>query len=365
MRQFAILTALFVIGDTILYIPAKVVAESKESAWLSGLLAMAAGICLAAFFASLANRYPRMTPIEIGAQTFGPWLGKPVGLLFVAFFLIDSAIVLWQVGDFMATHIMPETPIQSFLILFMLVVLLGFKLGIGTVVRSAEMLFFWVIVLFVMLVVMLTPKIDPIHLKPFFEKGLNPGLRGTLQLVGYYFESVILMMVLPTLRSYRGITGAYSIGMAVGSFILSVTVMLCILVLGTDLTELQLFSTYVLAKKISIANFLERIEVVMASIWFFTLFFKLFVCFYATVEGAAQLLKLKDGKALSLPLAALLIPASLLFVPNVIYFNDIILHLWWSFSATFGLLLPFVFFVASMFKKEKREPRRVRGKRRG
>ncbi|WP_281287006.1 GerAB/ArcD/ProY family transporter [Paenibacillus hemerocallicola] len=365
MRQYVILTALFVIGDTILYIPAKVIGVGKESAWLSGFLAMVAGLCAAALYGVLASRFPRMTLIDIGSRTLGTWLGKSVGVLFVAFFLIDSAIVLWQVGDFMATHIMPETPIQAFLILFMLVVLMGFRLGIGTVVRSAELLFFWVVVLFAMLVVMLTPQIDPKHLKPFFDKGPNPVLRGTLQLAGYYFEAVTLMMVLPTLRKYHGITGAYLLGIAAGSFILSVTVMLCILVLGTDLTELQLFSTYVLAKKISIANFLERIEVVMASIWFFTLFFKLYVCFYATVEGAAQLLKLKDGKALSLPVAALLIPASLLLVPNVVYFNDNILNMWWGFSATFGLLLPSIFFGASLLKKKRIEPRRVRGKRSG
>lgn len=354
-RQFVILTALFVIGDTILFVPAAVSREAWQDAWLSALLAMAAGLCFAGFFGILAGLFPRMTLNEMSERALGPWLGKAASLLFVGYFLIDSGIILWQVGDFMVTHIMPETPVQSFLILFMLIVVLGYRLGPGTVVRSAEILFFCVVVLFALLVLLLSPQFEAERLRPFLEEGPVSVVRGALLLIGYYMESFILLMLVPHLKNTGSLTGSYLLGMTIGSFVLTVTIFLCILVLGPDLTQMQMFTTYVLAKKINIANFLERIEVIMASLWLFTLFFKLYVCYYATVEGAARLLKLKDGKTLSLPLAVVVVGASLVLVPNIVFFDDIVLHLWWPYTATFSLALPLIMLAAAAAKRPKKK----------
>lgn len=252
----------------------------------------------------------------------------------------------------MVTHIMPETPIQSFLIIFLLVVVMGFRLGIGTVVRSAEILFFWVIVLFLLLVFLLMPEMDAKRALPVYQSNPNPVLRGALLLAGYYFESVILIMVMPAVTGNRGMVRSYLVGMAVGSFILTLTILICILVLGPQLTEMQLFTTYVLAKKISIGNFLERIEVAMASLWFFTLFFKLYVCYYASVVGTSQLLKIKDYRLLSLPLAVIVVVTALVIIPNIVYFNMTIQKYWWAYTGTLGLILPLLLLALGLFRKK-------------
>jgi spore germination protein KB len=339
-RQFAMLVVLFVIGDTILYLPAKIVQESQQNAWLSGLFGIAAGLVIVSIYGVLAGRYPRQHLLEMYGSAFGKLAGQALGWAAVLFFTLDSGIVLWQVGDFMVTHIMPETPIQSFLILFMAVVVWGYRLGLGTIVRSAEIFFYLVIFLFVVLIVLLIPEVETKRLLPVFDKGVNPVLRGGVLLVGYYCEAFILMMLLPAVGSRRPIGGAYRIGMLTGSSVLAVTILTCLLVLGAPVTGLQLFTSFVLAKKISIADFLERIEVFMASLWFLTLFVKLFLCFYAAVLGTTRLLKLKDDRVLSLPFAFLTVVFSFVIVPTSIYFNQFIQHTWWAFSATFGLLIP-------------------------
>ncbi|MDF2660008.1 MAG: yndE 2 [Paenibacillus sp.] len=341
-RQFTLLVALFVIGDTILYLPAKIVQEGQQDAWLSGVLGIAAGLAIVTMYGALAGQYPRQHVLEMYGSAFGKMAGTVVGVAAILFFIIDAGVVLWQVGDFMVTHIMPETPIQSFLILFMAVVVLGYRLGIGTIARSAEIFFYLVLFLFVVLILLLIPEIEPKRLLPVYEKGANPVLRGSLLLVGYYCETVILMMALPAIRPGQRVGRAYRIGMLIGSLVLAVTILICLLVLGAPITTLQLFTSFVLAKKISIADFLERIEVFMATLWFLTLFVKLFVCFYAAAIGTSRLLKLKDDNVLSLPLAALVIVASFVIVPTSIYFNQFIQHTWWAFSATFGLLIPAV-----------------------
>ncbi|RKN86084.1 GerAB/ArcD/ProY family transporter [Paenibacillus ginsengarvi] len=353
IRQFTILSALFVIGDTILYVPANVTRFAMRDAWISGAIAMILGLCIAVLFGYVVKQYPGKSLIEITRESLGNWTGAAVSILLILFFLIDSGIVLWEVGDFMVTHIMPETPIQAFQIMFLLVVVWGFRLGIDTVVRASELLFFCVVVLFFLLVFLLIPQMELKRLLPVYQPSPKPVLSGALLLSGYYFESVILIMVMPAIRGRRGIVRSYLLGTAVGGLILTLTILVCILVLGAPLTEMQLFTTYVLAKKISIGGFLERIEVAMASLWLFTLYFKLYVCYYAVVAGTSQLFAIKDNRVLSLPLAVVVLVTSLVVIPNIAYFNLIVVKYWWAYTATFGLLLPLLILGFGGFKKRR------------
>lgn len=353
-RQFMVITALFVIGDTIIYLPSAIALLAGQNAWLSTAVASLAGIILFMMYGVYAKRFPRVTLVEACKQVLGPLFGSVVGLFAVFFFYIDSCIVLWQVGDFMATHMMPDTPVQAFLIMFMLAVIMAVRLGITTVGRSAEIFFFWVMSVFLLLILLLSPDIEFKRLQPFTETGVKPVLQGALLVFGYYMEAFTLMMLLPVMKGSKA--GKYlTTGMIIGGTVLSVTVLVCILVLGTDLTVNNIFITYIMSKKINIGNFLERIEVVMASVWFLTLFIKLFVLFYATLLGSAQLLGLKDPKPLSFPLAMLVIASTLVIVPNIVYLQQFILHTWSAYTASFGLLLPLVLMVgAARIKKRRR-----------
>ncbi len=121
---------------------------------------------------------------------------------------------------------------------------------------------------------------------------------------------------------------------------LTIISLLTILVIGADMTESQIYPSYVLAKKINVGNFLTRIEVMMAIIWFLTIFFKLTVFLYATALSLAQTLKLKEYRFLTLPLGMILVVFTLVLSPNLIYlktFNkEILIH----YSLTYGLFFP-------------------------
>lgn len=60
-----------------------------------------------------------MTLVEIIEALLGKWLGKTISLLLiVTLFLSGPASALYDVGNFLTTQIMPETPAQSVNILF-------------------------------------------------------------------------------------------------------------------------------------------------------------------------------------------------------------------------------------------------------
>ncbi|RBW68718.1 spore gernimation protein [Bacillus taeanensis] len=351
-RQFTILVSLFVIGDTILYVPSNVATESMEDSWISALISLGVGLLLVSLYSVLGSRFPNITLIEMSEKILGSWFGKIVGILLVSYFFLDSGVILWQVGDFIVAQVLPDTPIQFVLVIFLLVVVIAMRLGIEALSHAAEIFFPVVIVLFFILIFLIFPQVELKNLQPLLGEGFKPAIRGSLPLIGYYLESVILLMIFPCIQQKIKVGRAYRLGMFIGGSLLFIIIFFSIAVLGADFTNRHIYPSYMLAKKITVGHFLERIEVVMASIWFFTLFIKLSLCFYASLLGTAQLLRLKNYRILTFPFAVLLVIVSLAEVPDSVYFNTFVLSVWWPYTLGYGLVLPLLLLAASKFRKK-------------
>ncbi|GJM76967.1 hypothetical protein HMSSN036_91830 [Paenibacillus macerans] len=111
---------------------------------------------------------------EIIETVLGKWVGKIVSLLLVVSFFSAPTAVMNDLGDFMTTQLIPETPIEAIIILFGAVVLMGVRLGVEVIARSAELLFPWFLLLYFLLVVLVAFNIDPRHLQPVLENGFPP-----------------------------------------------------------------------------------------------------------------------------------------------------------------------------------------------
>ncbi|MBI0577233.1 GerAB/ArcD/ProY family transporter [Neobacillus cucumis] len=94
------------------------------------------------------------------------------------------------------------------------------------------------------------------------------------------------------------------------------------------------YPSYVLGKRISIGNFLERIEVIVAVIWIISIYFKLSFCYYGLSLVLAQIMKLKDYRILLFLLAFLLIPYAILSEPSTVHYQTYNATAWIPFSLT-------------------------------
>ncbi|WP_255264031.1 GerAB/ArcD/ProY family transporter, partial [Peribacillus butanolivorans] len=140
-RQFAILVILFSIGTTILVIPKSLAQEVKQDAWITAVIGIGIGLLLVAFYIAIGRMFPTMTLVEINETLLGKWLGKAVSLTFIFFALYSTATLLFFVGNFLTTEIMPDTPIEAIHILFTCILIMGIRLGLEPLARSAELLF--------------------------------------------------------------------------------------------------------------------------------------------------------------------------------------------------------------------------------
>ncbi|RBW68535.1 GerAB/ArcD/ProY family transporter [Bacillus taeanensis] len=186
-RQFMISVILFTIGTTILFVPTTVATEAKQDGWISAILFTGIGLLLVLFYNALGNIFPNMTLVELSIKLLGKWIGNMVAFIYVSFFLYSTAALLFYVGNFLTTQMLPGTPIQSIIILFTTILMMGVYYGIEVLARFAEFVIPFVLLLFLILVITISPQIEFQNMQPIFGEDIKSIIHG-----GFYSILTIL-----------------------------------------------------------------------------------------------------------------------------------------------------------------------------
>ncbi|MBT2700846.1 endospore germination permease [Bacillus sp. ISL-40] len=350
-RQFMIFVILFTIGSSILLLPKFIAADAKQDAWITAMILVGLGLLLAWLYKTLGSLFPDMTLVEYSQKILGRWMGKITSLLFFTYSFFLCAITLRQISNFFVSTMMPETPIEAIHILLLGIVIMGVRYGLENMARTSEIFFPWVLILFFTTVIFVSPQIEFEKIQPVFAKGANPVIRAAFMQLGVpYLELVLFLMIFPYVNRIKEAGKAFFAGSLIGGIIIFSITLLSILVLGAEATENEHVPSYILAQKIDIGEFLQRIEAIMAGLWIITIFFKLQICYYVSALVLAQTLEMRDYRPLTLPFAMILVVLSLVIAPDISYLVNFIANIWTPYSFVFGLYMPLFLFVIAKIK---------------
>jgi spore germination protein KB len=352
--QFAILVLLNTIGTTILIVPAGLASEAKQDAWIPAILGVGIGLLVISLYNALGSMYPQMTLVEYCEKILGKWTGITMSIGFIFFSFIGATTLIWLIGNFLVTQIMPDSPVIAIHTFFVLIVIMGVRLGLETIARSAEIFLPWVGIFFLLLVLLPIPDSNLENIQPMFDSEVKPIMRGALSFLSVAtLPHIIFHMIVPNGRRSKDTNKAFYLGSLIGGIILISITLLTVLVLGPGLTARNLYPSFALAKKVGIKGVLERIEVIMAILWFITIYYKTSIYCYVSIKGLAQLLSLKDYRILSLPFGMILLSVSLIVYPDVIYEAEWDVKTWIPFAVTYGLILPAFLYIVALIRKKK------------
>ncbi|WP_219639524.1 endospore germination permease [Cohnella sp. CFH 77786] len=342
VRQFTILVFLYTVGTTILVIPAGLAAVAKQDAWIASLLGLLFNLAAVFFYLRFSRSFPDMTLAQYYERVYGRWLGKLFTLSFVFFSFIGAATVLFYLGNFINTQVMPKTPIQAISILFILIVAMGLRLGLEAIAKAGEILFPWIVLLFFILIACLLPQVEVHKLLPMFEADVSSLLKGAVSVTGTSaLPFIVFLMFYPAFVANRKKAGrGFVAGTIAGGLFIAAITFLSVAVLGADISERQMYPSFSLAKRINIGNFFARVEILIAAIWFITVYFKILFYLYGCVAGLAQLLGIGDYRALVLPMGMILVVYSQVVYPNVVYAAEFDRTVWIPYILTYGLVIP-------------------------
>ncbi|MFF2796639.1 endospore germination permease [Lysinibacillus xylanilyticus] len=352
-RQFMIITLLCSIGTAILISPASVTSEAKQDAWISSIISVVLSLLLIKLFVTVGKRTPTLTFVEANEKILGRFFGKITSIGFIILCFLSAGELLYFIGIFMKTAIMPETPMMAFAFLFSIIIIYAAFLGIEVFARSAEILFAMFILIFIVFVVCISPSVHMENLQPIMEVPAKSLFLSIIRLIGIFsFPLVILLMIFPsTVNVHESAQKGFYIGTILGGIVLIAIITLAILVLGPTNTASRTFPSYSLAQRISIGNFLQRIEVIMAAMWIISIYIKTFMFFYAGVIGISQICKINNHRPLILPFGLIILGLSQIVHPNIIHSDIYNRETWPIFSFFFAILLPLVLLLVAKIRK--------------
>lgn len=351
-RQFTLLVMLSTIGDAVLIFPPPTTNYGKQDVWLSTLLGLAAGLLCILLYSKLAKSFPGLTLIEAIQKVFGKWIGTILSLSFLAYTIVVAVGCLREISDFVVAEMLGGTPMSALLSLYIIIVVMAIRLGIEVIGRTGEIFTPLVIFFLLVLTFSIVPQMQLQRLLPILEYGIKPVIKDAIPIASYtIIENIVFLMIVPYVTQQNKITKSLFQGTLLGGFAIFVTVTVCVLVLGPDLTARDLYPNYNVARRISVGGFFERVEAMIAILWMITLFIKATIYFYAFILGLSQLLHLKEYRALTLPTAVIGVACAPLIAPNQTYYIFVYENYWPYFVITFGLLLPLALWGVGSFRK--------------
>jgi spore germination protein (amino acid permease) len=341
-HQLFTLTALYTCGSAIINTSADVTSLAKQDAWISALFTPIWGLLVVWIITFLGSRYPGMTFVEITQQILGKWFGWIISAGFVIFCLRCAPQIPWFIGNFITTQSMPETPEYAINIIFVTAIVIAILFGVESIARASEIFILFVSVLFLFSMLCVAPNAHMENIFPICENGITPILSGSFFLSGLLtFPIIILLMIYPrNVNDIHKAEKAIFKGYLWGAFLIFLSILMSILVIGNKITAQSQYPIYLLAKEINVGIIFSRLEFIVAAVWIVTLFIKGVLYFYAGILGFSQLIDLKEHKRIVIPFGLIMVVMSGIIFPNTDYQKNWDKYVLLPYEATYGLVLP-------------------------
>ncbi|MGD8191355.1 GerAB/ArcD/ProY family transporter [Brevibacillus ginsengisoli] len=315
--QLFALIVLFELGTAIV-VPLGLAA--KQDAWITILLGMLGGICLFLIYGYLHRLYPGILPTSYLQKILGKPLGKAMGLMYIVFFIYAAARDLRDGGEFLQTAMYDQTPLFALNALMILAISYILYKGIEVLGRTGEIYFLLVIFLGVIggILILSSGIMDLKNLQPVLAKGWSPIIRTTFPdiMMFPFGETICFAMILPYLNKPQWGLKVGVAAMIFSGLILCLITMVEIAVLGAGIAVRTTFPLLTTISKVSIADFLQRLDLIVVLALIINDFFKVAIFFYAVVMATADIFRIQKYQTIVIPLAIIVLMVSLMIASN-------------------------------------------------
>lgn len=349
-RQAILLLLTLVSPSAILVLPNPITGVAKQDALLSMAFAIIGGLVIALLIAGLGRRFPQKNIFEYPELILGRVLGKIVTLLYVLWFIHLEIIVYGEFGFFINATILPNTPPIAFHLPVTLLSVYLVRQGLEVLARVNQ-LFTAIALLPVTLVITLgVTNMDLTRLLPFFDRGLSATLHGAVLPVSFLGEIILLAVFIPFLKQPRQASRIAVWGILANGFLVALGIVYSIASIGVEQTTFHFYPFYTAIRIISVGDFLERLESIVAIVWIMGGQLKVSLIRYASTLGSAQCLGLKDYRPLALPIGVLVLAGWSLISGSSVDLMEFGANTWPFYASIFEIGIPALLLIVELIR---------------
>jgi spore germination protein (amino acid permease) len=267
-RELTAILVLMTTTDIFLNYANGMTRQADEAAWMEPLLA--GSLCLLVFLLAewLLRRYlPGQDIVEAGITAFGHVGGVLVTLIFSAYFLFVTAMVMREFEETVITTVLPTTPIVVVGVLFVLTVWYVAYNGLEAIARLSYLGLFVLIAGILILSLLTANWWHPNLLFPLLGRGPTAVLRGILPASTAFFNVLILVTIYTYTYNPASLRRVGVTSILISVFLMCVFLLAYEMVFSIPQAQEATSPLYTLARQIRLGRFLQRFESIFIFMW--------------------------------------------------------------------------------------------------
>ncbi|QZY56229.1 GerAB/ArcD/ProY family transporter [Crassaminicella profunda] len=348
-KQGIVLMIMFLIGTSTIVVAGL---EAKRDFWLAIVIAIFMALPMIFIYARLHYIFYDKDLFDICKICFGKFIGKGIVILYTWYLFHSVTLVILNFGLFVNTVAFMDTPqiipIISIAILCIWVV----KKGMEVMGRWTELILLVFIGLIFIAILLLIPNMNINNIQPILYNGVKPIAKGAISSFSFPFgETVVFTMFFSTFKKKKSSYKIYTIGLLIGGIILLIVSITDILVLGANTASSTYFPSYNTITRISIGSLLQRLEIIVATIYAFGAFVKISIYLLATCKGFTKIFEYTDYRFIVIPVSLLMINLSYFVHDSIMYNMEWTSEIWPYYAIPFQVILPIIIWITAEIKK--------------
>ena len=351
--QLLLLLFMMEVSTAAIYVPAKVAEVAGPDSWFSvSAVTFFYGLIVAGVALALAKRFPGQVFTEYLPEVIGTVPGKLLAAAYVMFFINVAFTTLNEISGFFHIAFMGNTPLAVFDIVEAIVGIYGAYLGIEVIAR-ANGLFLPVWMLAGVLVLALVAKdINFTNLRPAFENGILPALKGGYFHSPWQGKVFILLMLFPYLSQKHEAFKAVLSQQVANSVFAGATMLVTLGVFGDLVTAHLIFPYDALDRYISLGGFIENLDILIVVVWASGALVKLALLCHSVGIAAASTLGLKRYRLTLIPIAVATVILSRVTHGTYLQLITFIFGPWPIYAAIMELVIPTAILLIAVIRKK-------------
>jgi spore germination protein KB len=348
-KQLMYATAVFIIASNVL--TNSLYEFTKNQSWFAVILGTVLSAVIISGYGRLTKSHKGQGLYEISETVFGKIGGKVVNGLYVFFFLTLTVFNTRNLGEFVASYVLPTTPVNITYAFFVLVLVYAVKKGADKMTRYGSFIFFIYFFLLMLLTVMLIPNMHLENLLPVFTIPLKNQLLGAHLIAMLPFCEIFAFMSMTQHMQKPALAGvALRRGLFIGAVVILWLVTRDIVVMG-DYVLYTSSPTFNTVRMIDVGDLFTRVEIINAVLQIILLFFKVSILLFATVTGISKLFNIEQYGIFAYITGALVIICANFF------FESTYEHAAWytaggAYATFFLIVIPLATLIVSMLRKK-------------
>lgn len=293
---------------------------AKVDSYLSVMISYLLGLLLLLLFITIFNYKKELNITQKINFLFGKFLGSILNVIINTLILCIGIILIYNISNFAISQFLAETPIIIFMVLLGIILVYNVSLGIENISRVAIIFLGIICLLTIISTGGVIPNFELSNLKPFLENGIKSPLQGGLVLTLTNIIPIFMLLIIKKdkITDENKINKRLFFFYSLAFLFVFIAITLTMGALGIYLSELYQYPEYTVLKKISLFNFIDRIENFIYIKWILNSV----ICLSLVIYYLQQNIKKTSTKILPIIITGIIIYLSLkIFKNNTIFYT--------------------------------------------